>query len=104
MWLHTALRQVITMTNTSILNLDYTLQSLKKLKKITDSHPRDSDLIGLGYDLSIWIFKGSQGDSLCILRLKVTKAYIVVMIRAPAGFISWLCHLTVGLSWVLLLF
>lgn len=32
---------------------------------------------------------------MCTLRLKATKAYVVV-IRAPAGLISWLCHLTVG--------
>lgn len=67
--LYTALLAVvIALANTSDLNLDYTLQSLKEALKYTDFHPRDSDLMGLGNDLSIWIFKGYIGDSMCILR------------------------------------
>lgn len=37
---------------TSVLDLDFKLQSPKEALKNTDAHPRDSDLIGQGYDLS----------------------------------------------------
>lgn len=67
------------LANTSVLNLDCTMQLLEEALKNTDFYPRDSDFIGLGHDLSIWFFKGSLGDSMCILRLKATKAYIMVM-------------------------
>lgn len=67
--LYTALLAVvIALANTSVFDLDCTLQSLKEALKYTDFHPRDSDSIGLGNDLSIWSFKGYLGASLCILR------------------------------------
>ena len=84
------LATVIATANTSVLNLDCTLQSPKEAVKNTD-HPRDSDLIGLGYDVSIWSFKSSPSDSNVHSRLKATKDSGVVM-----GFTSCLCHLLAG--------
>lgn len=90
--LHTALLAVvIALANTSVFNLDCTLQSLKEALKYTDFHPRDSDLIGLGNDLSIWIFNGYPGDSMCILR--PTSWWWG---KSSIGFTSWLSYFQVG--------
>lgn len=52
-------------SRTLILNSGCTLESLGDLWKILmpDSHPRDYDLIGLGYGLGVKSFKISPDDS-----------------------------------------
>lgn len=48
-----------------VLKLDCTLESPGELYKLLlpGSHPRDSNLIGTEWSLSVGIFKGSPGDS-----------------------------------------